>query len=71
MDVEEIGRPLQPSVQRREPVFIDPEQRAREGAGEVAAALEEMKGAGEIALAGEIPFFILEEQLAHPCELDA
>ena len=49
--VELRRRPVQRSVQPRKPVLVDTDRRARERAGEIVAVLEQMKRAGEIALA--------------------
>src|SRR5262249_9634373 len=74
-DVEPILRPAKRSVQGRESIVVQPGKLARKRPGEIAVRilprLVEAESAVEVAVAGEPPRRVLEEQLAHAREVHA
>src|SRR5262249_31938788 len=55
VDFEELRRPVQRAVERRGAVVVDAEQIAREGGRQIAAVLEQMERAVEVAITLERP----------------
>ena len=70
-DVEQVREPGDGSPQVLKSIRVEAGQRAREGPLQLAATLEEMKGAGEVALTGQREAIAGKEQLAHAPELNA
>src|SRR5262249_13358400 len=68
-DVEGGLGPSQRAVQLREPVLVHAGDIAGERAFEIRSGLREMEGALEVAVAGNGPLLVLEEQLFHAREV--
>src|SRR5262245_25606779 len=70
-DVEGGFGPSERAVQLREPVLVHAGQIAGERALEIRSGLREMEGALEVAVAGDRPLLVPEEQLFHARKVDA
>ena len=69
--VEGTLRPTEGAVELWKPVIVHAGDIARELPGQIRSGLRQMKRAVEVAVAGDAPFLVLEEQLLHARELDA
>ena len=65
-DLEPAARPVQRAIKGREAIRVQPRELAGERPVEVVPALEQVKHAGEIRRAAQVPWLLREEDLAHP-----
>src|SRR5262245_15524739 len=70
-DVERRWRPVHRSAQGGKTIFVHSEDRTGKCPRQVATVLEQVERAADFTLPPQLPFFILEEDFAHPRELSA